>query len=100
IRDKLVTGVQTCALPIFINSINLEDGEEKFERVCPLARTYGAALICGTIDEDPQQAQAFTRERKLAVAERSARLLTQKYGVPPEIGRASCRKECRSRWWA
>src|SRR5258707_689183 len=47
-----------CQGKSIINSINLEDGEEKFERVCPLARTYGAALICGTIDEDPQQAQA------------------------------------------
>ena len=51
-----------------INSINLEDGEEKLERVCPLARAYGASLVVGTIDEDKQQAQAFTRERKLAVA--------------------------------
>ena len=67
-----------------INSINLEDGEEKFERVCPLARDYGAAVIVGCIDEDPLQAQAFTRERKLAIAERSHELLTKKYGIPPE----------------
>jgi len=67
-----------------INSINLEDGEEKFERVCPLARAYGASLVVGTIDEDKQQAQAFTRERKLAVAQRSVQLLTEKYGVAPE----------------
>ena len=58
-----------------INSINLEDGEEKFERLCPVARAYGAALVVGTIDEDPVQAQAFTRERKLAVAQRSVKLL-------------------------
>ncbi len=64
-----------------INSINLEDGEEKFERVCPLARRYGAALVVGCIDEDPLQAQAFTRERKLAVARRSVELLTAKYGI-------------------
>ena len=25
--------------------VNLEDGEEKFEHVCPLAKSYGAALI-------------------------------------------------------
>jgi 5-methyltetrahydrofolate--homocysteine methyltransferase len=67
-----------------INSINLEDGEEKFERLCPIARSYGAALVVGTIDEDKQQAQAFTRERKLQVAQRSVKLLTEKYGVPPE----------------
>ena len=67
-----------------INSINLEDGEEKFERVCPIARAYGAALVVGCIDEDKVQAQAFTRERKLAVAERSVRLLTEKYGIRAE----------------
>ncbi len=69
-----------CQGKSIINSINLEDGEEKFERVCPIARRYGAALVVGCIDEDPQQAQAFTRERKLAVAERSVELLTKKYG--------------------
>jgi 5-methyltetrahydrofolate--homocysteine methyltransferase len=73
-----------CQGKSIINSVNLEDGEEKFERICPLARRYGAALIVGSIDEDKQQAQAFTRERKLAVAERSVQLLTEKYGIPPE----------------
>ncbi|MFZ5929474.1 MAG: methionine synthase [Acidobacteriota bacterium] len=67
-----------------INSVNLEDGEEKFERIAPLARAYGAALVVGTIDEDPVQAQAFTRERKLAVAQRSVDLLVNKYGMRPE----------------
>jgi 5-methyltetrahydrofolate--homocysteine methyltransferase len=73
-----------CQGKSIINSINLEDGEEKFERICPLAKAYGAALVVGTIDEDPVQAQAFTRERKLAVAERSVELLTTKYGIPAE----------------
>ncbi len=73
-----------CQGKSIINSINLEDGEEKFERVCPLARSYGAALIVGCIDEDPQQAQAFTRERKLEIAERSNKLLTEKYGIHAE----------------
>src|SRR6185437_15511350 len=73
-----------CQGKSLVNSINLEDGEEKFERVCPIARNFGAALIVGCIDEDKQQAQAFTRERKLAVAERSVRLLTEKYGIPAE----------------
>ena len=73
-----------CQGKSIINSINLEDGEEKFERVCPIAKAYGAALVVGTIDEDKQQAQAFTRERKLEVARRSVRLLTEKYGIAPE----------------
>jgi 5-methyltetrahydrofolate--homocysteine methyltransferase len=67
-----------------INSINLEDGEERFQRVVPLARRYGAALIVGCIDEDKQQAQAVTRQRKLQIAERSFKLLTEKYGIAPE----------------
>ncbi len=73
-----------CQGKSIINSINLEDGEEKFERICPVAREYGAALVVGCIDEDPVQAQAFTRERKLAVAKRSVDLLTSKYGIPSE----------------
>ena len=67
-----------------INSINLEDGEERFKKVVPMARRFGAALVVGCIDEDKQQAQAVTRERKLQVAQRSFKLLTEKYGVEPE----------------
>ena len=67
-----------------INSINLEDGEERFQSVVPLARRYGAALVVGCIDDDKEQAQAITKERKLEVALRSAKLLTEKYGIPIE----------------
>src|SRR5580693_5200595 len=73
-----------CQGKSIINSINLEDGEEKLERVVPIAHEFGAAVIVGCIDEDPKQAQAFTRERKLAIAERSYHLLTEKYGLAPE----------------
>ena len=73
-----------CQGKCIINSINLEDGLEKFERVTPLARKYGAALIVGCIDEDKEQAQAITRTRKLEIAKRSYRLLTAKYGIPPQ----------------
>src|ERR1700723_1165398 len=73
-----------CQGKSIINSINLEDGEEKFERICPLARSYGAAVVVGCIDEDPVQAQAFTRQRKLEVAQRSYELLTHKFGIHPE----------------
>jgi 5-methyltetrahydrofolate--homocysteine methyltransferase len=73
-----------CQGKSIINSINLEDGEEKFEKICPLAKRFGAALVVGSIDEDKFQAQAFTRERKLAIAQRSYQLLTEKYGIEPE----------------
>jgi len=71
-----------CQGKAIVNSINLEDGEERFDRVCPLLARYGAAVVVGTIDEDPVQAQAFTRRRKLEVAARSHRLLTERHGVP------------------
>jgi 5-methyltetrahydrofolate--homocysteine methyltransferase len=67
-----------------INSINLEDGEARFQTVVPLARRFGAAMVVGCIDEDKEQAQAVTRKRKLEVATRSYKLLTEKYDVPPE----------------
>src|SRR5947207_4534595 len=73
-----------CQGKSIINSINLEDGEEKFEKVVPIAHDYGAALVVGCIDEDPVQAQAFSRERKLAIAQRSYELLTKKYDIAPE----------------
>jgi len=82
--EALELALTYCQGKSIINSVNLEDGEEKFRKVCPLARSYGAALVVGCIDEDKQQAQAFTRERKLAVAERSVELLTGKYGIPRE----------------
>ena len=67
-----------------INSINLEDGEERFAAVAPLARRYGAAVIVGCIDDDRDQAQAITRQRKLEIARRSYALLTEKYGLRGE----------------
>jgi 5-methyltetrahydrofolate--homocysteine methyltransferase len=67
-----------------LNSINLEDGEERFRAVVPLAQKYGAALVVGTIDEDPVNGMGVTREKKLSIARRSYTLLTEKYGVAPE----------------
>ena len=67
-----------------INSINLEDGEARFQAIVPLAKRYGAALVVGCIDDDKEQAQAVTRQRKLEVAQRSYEILTEKYGVRPE----------------
>jgi 5-methyltetrahydrofolate--homocysteine methyltransferase len=66
-----------------INSINLEDGEERFEKVIPLAQKYGASLVVGTIDDDQKQGMGVTRERKLEIAKRSYQLLVHKYGVKP-----------------
>ncbi|MDP4083153.1 MAG: methionine synthase [Bacillota bacterium] len=64
-----------------INSINLEDGEERFAAIAPLIHRYGAAVVVGTIDE---KGMGVTAEQKLSIAKRSYDLLVHKYGLKPE----------------
>lgn len=64
-----------------INSINLEDGEEKFESVARLVHLYGAAVVVGTIDET---GMGVTAQRKLEIAKRSYQLLVNKYKIAPQ----------------
>ncbi|MBM7604119.1 5-methyltetrahydrofolate--homocysteine methyltransferase [Metabacillus crassostreae] len=61
-----------------INSINLEDGEERFDAIVPLVKKYGGSLVVGTIDEI---GMALTAEKKLEVAIRSHDLLVKKHGL-------------------
>ncbi len=61
-----------------INSINLEDGEDRLDKVCRLAKRYGAALIALTIDE---QGMAKTCGRKVEVAQRIFDLVTNRHGI-------------------
>lgn len=63
-----------------LNSANLEDGEERFNRICQLAKRYGAALVLLTIDE---KGMAKTKERKVEIAERMYRIATEKHGINP-----------------
>lgn len=64
-----------------INSVNLEDGIEKFDEVCSLAKKFGASLVCLVIDEI---GMAKTRMRKLEVAERIYQLATSKHKIDPQ----------------
>jgi 5-methyltetrahydrofolate--homocysteine methyltransferase len=61
-----------------VNSVNLEDGEERVGKILPLCKKYGAAVVCLTIDE---QGMAKTAESKLAIARRIHGLATKKYGM-------------------
>ena len=63
-----------------INSVNLEDGEAKLDAICQLAKKYGAALVCLTIDE---KGMAKTTEDKLRIAERIYDLAVNRHGIPP-----------------
>lgn len=64
-----------------INSINLEDGEERFKAIVPLIHRYGAAVVVGTIDET---GMGVTAERKLEIAKRSYDLLVHNYRLKPQ----------------
>ncbi len=53
-----------------LNSVNLEDGGARLDRVAALARRFGAAVVAGCIDEHPTDGMARTAERKAEVAAR------------------------------
>jgi 5-methyltetrahydrofolate--homocysteine methyltransferase len=63
-----------------VNSINLEDGEERARAVLELCQKHGAAVIALTIDEE---GQAYTADRKLAIAERIFALAIE-HGLRPQ----------------
>ena len=63
-----------------INSVNLEDGEEKFHAICKLAKKYGTALVCLTIDE---KGMAKTKEEKVAQAKRMYDMAVNTHGIDP-----------------
>jgi 5-methyltetrahydrofolate--homocysteine methyltransferase len=77
--DVLEAGLKLLGGRAVINSINLEDGEDKFDQICILAKRYGAALIALTIDEE---GMAKTAQRKLEVAKRIYDLCTKRHGIP------------------
>jgi len=64
-----------------INSANFEDGDEKFDELCRLAKTYGAALVIGSIDEDKEASMARTADRKLAISQRAYDRATKVHGL-------------------
>lgn len=63
-----------------INSIHLESGRDRVDRVVPMAMEHGAALIALTIDE---AGMARTAERKLEVAGRIHDIVVGEYGMSP-----------------
>lgn len=74
--DTIRAGLQAAGGKCIINSANFEDGQDRFDQFCQLAITYGAALVIGTIDEDPEEAMARTADRKLEIADRAIKRAT------------------------
>ncbi len=63
-----------------VNSINLEDGEERLDQVCQLCSEFGAAVVALTIDED---GMAKTADKKLAIARRIFDRVTGVHHIRP-----------------
>ncbi|MGN6372101.1 MAG: homocysteine S-methyltransferase family protein, partial [Solirubrobacteraceae bacterium] len=65
-----------------VNSVNLEAGRAKLDRVVPLALAHGAALIALTIDE---VGMAKTADRKVEVAKRITDICCDEHGLDPQV---------------
>jgi 5-methyltetrahydrofolate--homocysteine methyltransferase len=77
-------GLKLAGGKCIINSANFEDGEEKFDHACELAKKYGAALVIGSIDEDKEASMARTADRKLAIASRGYERAVEFHGMAAE----------------
>jgi 5-methyltetrahydrofolate--homocysteine methyltransferase len=64
-----------------INSINLEDGGANLDRICRLAKKYGAALVALTITE---AGMALDCQQKVAAAHRIYQLAVNRHGLRPQ----------------
>jgi 5-methyltetrahydrofolate--homocysteine methyltransferase len=63
-----------------VNSINLEDGEERLRKIVGMCKDYGAAVIALTIDEE---GMAKTADAKLRIARRIYDLAVTQGGMRP-----------------
>jgi 5-methyltetrahydrofolate--homocysteine methyltransferase len=79
--EVIETALQQIPGRAIVNSVNLEAGRDKLDRVAPLAKAHGAALIALTIDE---VGMAKTAERKLEIAQRITQLCCEEHGLDPE----------------
>lgn len=62
-----------------VNSVNLEDGGARLDRIAAVAARHGAAVVALTIDED---GMAMTADRKVAIAGRLVERLVS-HGIAP-----------------
>ncbi len=82
--EVMEAGLKLAGGRCVLNSMNLEDGEERIAHICGIARKYGAAVVAGTIDKDKLNAMARTADRKISIAKRIRDLAVDKYGLRDE----------------
>ncbi len=76
--EKMEAGLKVAGGKCILNSTNYEDGEERFLKVLELAKTYGAGVVIGTIDEE---GMARTAEKKFQIAQRAYQQALE-FGIP------------------
>ncbi len=84
--DTTEPEVAEAALAIYpgkaiVNGNNLENGRERIDRILPIAKKHGAAVLSMTIDEE---GMAHTREKKFAIAKRITDIAVNEYGMNPQ----------------
>ncbi|MBM4353658.1 MAG: methionine synthase [Deltaproteobacteria bacterium] len=73
--------LKLCGGRCLVNSINLEDGDGRLDRIATLAKRFGAALVALAIDE---KGMAMTADRKLEVAQRIYDRCVNVHGLAPQ----------------
>ncbi|MCE9616285.1 MAG: dihydropteroate synthase [Lentisphaerae bacterium] len=64
-----------------VNSINLEDGGVNIRKVCPMLKTYGAAVVALTINA---RGMAMTADDKVATAREIYDIAVGEFGLRPQ----------------
>ena len=78
--DVIVAGLKCVQGKSIVNSISLKEGEEKFIEHALDVMRYGAAVVVMCFDE---KGQATSYERRVEIAERAYRILTERVGMNP-----------------
>ena len=78
--NVITSGLKCVQGKCIVNSISLKEGEEVFIRHAQDVMRYGAAVVVMCFDE---QGQATSYERRIEIAERSYRILTESVGMNP-----------------
>ena len=76
----IVAGLKCLQGKGIVNSISLKEGEEVFISHARDIKRYGAAVVVMCFDE---AGQATTYERRIEIAERAYRILTERVGLNP-----------------
>lgn len=79
--EIIEAGLQCVQGKCVVNSISLKEGEEKFIEQAKKIKQYGAAVIVMAFDEE---GQADSYEKRIAMCERSYRILVDKVKFPPQ----------------